>query len=137
MDCPDCGAPIIARLKTYKDNQYPAYVQWQNEKETTSHKTKEGDCKDTNTSGSANVPDPNSSTVIQKSTLETNTANNIQTDYLTDATKKSIKDTAETLWYIRIQVEQTIKDLEVNPHGGMIWEMSKIIYQELYGDKKQ
>lgn len=45
MTCPDCGLPIVARLKSYKDNVYTAYVQWQNEKETKAHKTKDGDCK--------------------------------------------------------------------------------------------
>jgi len=45
INCPDCGESIVARLKTYKDNQYPAYVQWQNKKETVSHKTKDGNCK--------------------------------------------------------------------------------------------
>ena len=45
MTCPDCKMPIVARLKTYKDNQYPAYVQWQNPNETKAHKTKDGNCK--------------------------------------------------------------------------------------------
>ena len=134
-DCPNCGAKLIARLKVYKD--YDDKIQWQNEKETKAHYDKDGNCNGITTSGTVHIPETTTQgTITQETTLETNTANNIQTDYLTDDTKKSIKDTAETLWYIRIQVEQTIKDLEVNPHGGMIWEMSKIIYDELYGDKK-
>ncbi len=44
MTCPDCEMSIVARLKTYKDNQYPAYIQWQNANETKAHKTKDGNC---------------------------------------------------------------------------------------------
>ena len=62
MTCPDCDMPIVARLKTYKDNQYHAYIQWQNEKETKAHKTKDGNCNE------------GSSTITQNSTVESTTA---------------------------------------------------------------
>lgn len=45
MTCPDCRESLVARLKTYKDNSFPAYIQWQNANETKAHKTKDGNCK--------------------------------------------------------------------------------------------
>lgn len=75
MDCPDCNMPLVARLKTYKDNAFPAYVQWQDEKETKAHKTKDGNCNGITTSGSAHVPETiTQSTITQKSTTESNTS---------------------------------------------------------------
>lgn len=134
-DCPNCGAKLIARLKVYKD--YDDKIQWQNEKETKAHYDKDGNCNGITTSGTAHIPETTTQgTITQETTLETTTTP-IQTDYLEDDQKKIIKHSAESLWYIRIQVEQTIKDLEVNPNMGMIWQMTEIIYNELYGDKKQ
>lgn len=65
MTCPDCGESLVARLKTYKDNSFPAYVQWQNANETKAHKSPSGECKDSNFV---------TTMTTQKSTIETNTS---------------------------------------------------------------
>lgn len=52
MTCPDCGMALRARLKTYKDDAFPAYVQWQNANETIAHKSPAGVCKDSSTAQS-------------------------------------------------------------------------------------
>lgn len=125
-ECPNCKKTIVARLKEYKD--FPSKIQWQNEKETKAHYDKDGNCK-------GGMDDFEGDVITTKTTLETTTTETIP-DYLPDDDKDHIKKTAQTLWHIRCTVETTIKDLEVNPNGGMIWEMTKIIYDELYGDKK-
>ena len=71
-DCPNCGGKLVARLKVYKD--YDDKIQWQNEKETTAHYDKDGNCKGITTSGTADVPETTTqSTITQKNTAETTT----------------------------------------------------------------
>jgi len=120
-DCPNCGKPLVARLKVYKD--WPDKVIWQNKEDTEAHYTKDGNCK-----GETPKEEPKPD-------------NKKQTELPKDATlsvehERIISTKARLLWRIRLQVEATIKALESDPNGGMIWEMTKIIYQELYGDKK-
>ena len=128
--CSKCRTDLICKKITSTwNNKTEEKLQWQNKSDGNPHFKFAGP-------GKYDCIVPDSTTITQESTVETATTP-IQTDYLEDDQKNIIKHSAESLWYIRIQVEQTIKALEVNPNGGMIWEMTKIIYQELYGDKKQ
>lgn len=117
--CPECDLEIIGRLTDYK-GRFPDKLQWQTLEPRKAHYDKDGNCK--------GVDCFEGDVVTTKSTVDLATLDGFDVD--------AIKNTAKTLWHIRIQVEQTINALEVTPNGGMIWEMTKIIYKELYGDKK-
>jgi len=43
MDCPNCNAPLLSRLKEYKD--YENKIQWQDVNQTKAHFDKNGNCK--------------------------------------------------------------------------------------------
>lgn len=133
-ECPNCGDNIVARLKVYKD--YPDKIQWQDAKETKAHYDKDGNCK-TKTQDTEIDPtlDIQETTVETSSNIEEANIEPISEENKLDESK-TISEKAQLLWMIRLQVESTIKDLEKSPNGGMIWEMTKIIYQEVYGDKE-
>lgn len=124
-ECHNCKNPLIGRLKVYKD--WPDKIQWQDIDKTESHYDKDGNCKGTQ-SITAPKEEPTQTTTPQAEPKKEDTKP------LEKAQEISIK--ARVLWRIRLQVEATVRDLEATPNGGMIWEMTKIIYQELYGDKK-
>ncbi len=131
IKCPNCGIEIISRLKTYKDNRFKPYIQWQNLHDTNSHLNPEGKCRGLET-------EPREGQSSKSETLEEAQETPKPTvPSLLDAVKKaSISTKATLLWQIRLQVESTVKNLEVSPNGGMIWEMTKIIYYDLYGGSK-
>jgi len=125
-NCPECKTELIGRLTDYK-GKYADKLQWQDKDSRKAHYDKDGNCK-------GSVDGFEGDVTTQESTEETTT---VDLSTLDKFDANAIKNTAITLWHIRMRVESTIKALEVKPNGGMIWEMTKIIYSELYGDKKQ
>lgn len=123
INCPDCGESIVARLKTYKDDQYPAYVQWQNKKETVSHKTKDGNCKDSITTEGTQTE-----STQQKVTTSSNIEeSNVEPEKLDDEGKK-IFDNLLLLHKIdKMTIDYLGKDAQVQKIG--LW--TKLIFQAM------
>lgn len=126
-DCPNCKRPIIARLKEYKD--YPSKIQWQDKDQTKAHYDKDGNCKlQTLETTQTEVDSTSSQTqiLVQPPSL----------GLLDVGTKKLIKNESTYLYHIRKEVENNIKEFEVNPHGGMIGQFTELIWKKYFGDKE-
>ena len=52
---------------------------------------------------------------------------------LDESTQKLVKNEAEVMVHIRTLVENKVKDLTVDPHPGMIWEMTHAIWLKYFG----
>jgi len=119
-DCPSCGKPIVARLKVYKD--YPDKIQWQDEKVTEAHYDKMGDCKGVTPEQAENQasaePTPN-----EKPTE------------LDIATKKIVANESTLLFKIKKEVEASLKDMVADPHPGMVWQMTELIWTKYFKEK--
>jgi len=124
IECPNCGIEIISRLKTYKDNRYKPYIQWQNLEDTNSHLDPNGKCRGLETETPQEKP---------KETPKPTTDLTI----LASEHFKTVHDEAEFILKIRKEVLSTVRESEVDPHPGMIWEMTALIFQKHYGVKKQ
>jgi len=70
-DCPNCGKPMISRLKTYKDNKYPAKKQWQEVDDTKAHFDKDGGCVRTPTTETGSTQAAAAQTASTATTTET------------------------------------------------------------------
>ena len=64
------------------------------------------------------------------------TATKEELEQLDEGTIKVIERESILLYKIRTNVEQTIKKLEDDPHGGMIGQFTELIYKKYFGDKK-
>lgn len=119
IDCPGCGVGLIARLKTYNDNKYPAYVQWQNKDETKSHLDQSGNCHTNITE----TPKPQQSTI----------AENITTCKIPEFSKETIsmiEGETLTIYMIRNTVNKFLKKFEDEPHGGMVGQFTELIFDK-------
>lgn len=120
-DCPSCGKPIVARLKVYKD--YPDKIQWQDEKVTEAHYDKMGDCKGVTPEQAENQAS------VEPTPKEKPTELDI-------ATKKIVANESTLLFKIKKEVEASLKDMVKDPHAGMVWQMSELIWKKHFGDKE-
>lgn len=119
-DCPNCGKPLIARLKVYKD--YPNKIQWQNKDSTDAHYDKVGNCKGEETPVTP-TPEPSPQPETPKSKLD-------------DMTRSTVENETELFYNIKKCVEAKLKSLEVDPHPGMVWEMTNSIWTKYFGAKE-
>ncbi len=115
-ECPTCNVSLIARLTDYK-GRFPDKLQWQQSSERKAHYDKDGNCNSTTP-----VPESKPETVTKPTLFD-------------GPDKEKIAKKAILLWNIRCEVELAVKTVEVNPNGGMVWEMTKIIYDEFYRSK--
>ena len=137
IKCPDCDAPITARLKTYKDNKYPSYIQWQNATENKAHKDKDGNCP---------TDDESQKVHTQESIVESNTSHSGATagpPNLTTVTipKEKVPEIDPTLksqiegetliqYQIHLVIKNFLEKFENNPNGGMIGQFTKHCYDK-------
>lgn len=114
MDCPNCGKPLVARLKTYKT--FDDKIQWQDKDVTKAHYDQYGNCKD--------APEEQS----HEPTAVTQSTSKIP---VIDSELKS-KIEGETLMLLQINTTVTdfVKKLVVDPNGGMIGQFTQIIYDK-------
>lgn len=136
MTCPDCEMSLVARLKTYQDNTFPAYVQWQNTNETKAHKTKDGNCAGiTTTSGTHDTSD--TTTILGNITQKI--VNEKYPDSPLDETTKTIVNNEATLLYkIKKEVEVSLKDVVIDIHyADMVWGMTELIWQKYFRGKEK
>lgn len=125
MECPNCGAELISRLKEYKD--FPSKIQWQNKDQTKAHFDKNGDCKgetlEVENNETSEQPQNKASQIPNSSLLD-------------DSTKKLVSNEAELLLHVRNQVLETAQKYEKEPNLGMVWEMTSLIWSKYFGDKE-
>ncbi len=122
-----CGTHIICNTKHYEaTDNYPAktVLQWQNPDGTAHFFTKDGK------TFTCNMP------ILKTEEKESLPTTKPSLDLLDESTKNMIKNEAILLYHVRKHVESAIKQYEIDPHGGMIWEMAHAIWLKYFGDKK-
>jgi len=126
--CDACGMDIIGRLTDYK-GRFPDKLQWQLFTERKAHYDKDGNCK-----GEINLnsttPNTSDNTIIPQNTQEKDSS-------LDESTKTIVTNEATLLYKIKKEVEITLKDVAIDPHPGMIWQMTELIWQKYFGDKEK
>ncbi len=139
-DCPNCEKPMIARLKTYKDNQYKPKIQWQEINETKAHYDKDGNCQwkqnkleEENQNDSNTIPI--SPPVTDRYTNNSNNSsdNNEKLESIPELDKEMksmVEGETLVLFQIRNTVKNFLKKFELDPHGGMIGQFTEIIYNK-------
>lgn len=120
--CEHCKKPIISRLKVYKD--YPDKIQWQDKDKTEAHYDKMGDCK----GETQEEPKPTDEKEAQLKAVIPD---------LDIATKKIVCNETLLLVGIRKEVQETLKDIVIDPHPGMIWEITHAIWLKYFGEKEK
>ena len=116
--CIHCNIQLIGRLTDYK-GRFPDYLQWQSPTERKAHYLKDGGCKEATPNTSSNVPEA--------------TAQPLKLEILDEGTQKLVKNEALFMVHIKSLVEQQVKEYTVNPHPGMIWEMTSLIWSKYFG----
>ncbi len=84
-------------------------------------------------SGSQSAPEMNSPQITQSKGRE----NSAVLEPLDEFTAPLIRNDAILLYKVRKVIIDTVSKLEKNPHPGMIWEMTAILYNKHFGEKKQ
>jgi len=137
MNCPNCSSSIIARLKTYKNDQYPAYIQWQNANETKAHLDKDGNCSNSIQTESSTVTATGGSTTTIGYTTTTEAITLQKAPEFSDDTNSMIEGETLTLYMIRNRVETFLKKFEDAPHGGMVGQFTELIFNKHFQAKFQ
>ena len=117
VKCGTCGEVIIYRMSEYAN--YTNRLQWQTLSNKTAHNDKNGDCKTKGTPKPETKPEPKKE--------ETQKIN------LTASTLEDVKNETILLFNIRLQVIATLKEIAIDPHPGMIWEMTALIFKKHFG----
>ena len=80
---------------------------------------------------------PQSETPEESATLETKPEPKTETKEIGDLEMKPRVDVSiELILKLRKQVTAKVKEYEVDPHPGMIWEITALLYKEYFGDKR-
>lgn len=102
-DCPSCKAPLVARLKQYKD--WPDKILWQNKDKTEAHYDKDGNCK-----GS-----PSETVVTQDSILETRVSSDVEkvetTTHEIPEVNENFKEFIQENTIELLQIEKEVKEM--------------------------
>ncbi len=165
MDCGTCGLRLICRNKTYaayEDHPERTVPQWQNDKGGAHYKwlgPEKYKCVDENgkdipakgkvTSGETEdgientVPKVGNGLVqndLMKDDEPLKTGSSMSgaiLEPLDPGTSKVLANDAILLYKTRQVITDTVKAFEPDPHPGMIWEMTALIYNKHFGEKKQ
>jgi len=146
MDCGTCGLRLICRNKTYaayEDHPERTVPQWQNDEGGAHYKwlgPEKYKCVDTN---GKDIPEK------KKEKPEPKVGNGlVQNDLMKDDEKLKtgklmsgpiltlIHNDAILLYKTRQVIIDTVKEFEKDAHPGMIWEMTALIYNKHFGEKK-
>lgn len=156
MDCNTCGLRLICRKKTYpayEDHPEKTVLQWQNEKGGAHYKwigPEKFKCVDENGNtippkdqGSQPAPkiipdytSPNITPSKGRDNIKTDLQKIKDSENLDLITTELIQKDSILLWKVRRVVEETIKKLENEPHGGMIGQFTEIIWNKHFGEKR-
>ena len=119
IDCPNCGKPLIARLKTYRNNDFPPKVQWQDKDQTKAHYDQFGNCKDA----------PQEQTQSQEPTPAA-PQSTAKVPPIDPELKSKIEGETLVLLQINTTVTDFLKTIVADPNGGMIGQFTQIIYDK-------
>ncbi len=128
MTCRSCGTDLICRMKEYKGDFAPK-LQWQNEDYSAHYNTKDGK------TFTCNIP--NDDEAQEAPVTDTVSSSNVDLKPLDAGTKKLVSNEAEFICHIRKEVIATVKKHDVDPHPGMIWEMSALIWKKYFGASEE
>lgn len=124
IDCGTCEAHLICRMSNY-EGRFADKPQYQDEDNTKAHFDKFGNCK--------NKPTKEE---IPKQTDEKQSQLKSDTEELDIATKKIVCNETILMVKIRKEIEATLKDVVIDPHPGMVWEMTHAIWLKYFGEKE-
>ncbi len=124
-DCPNCEKPMIARLKTYKDNQYKPKIQWQETDETKAHYDKDGKCVKEDKKETA----PESTTQHPETPVQTTITTQKIPEFEPDQ-KSMIEGEILILLMLNNTISNFVKQFVIDPNGGMIGQFTGIIYDK-------
>lgn len=129
MDCGSCGLRLICRNKTYEayeDHPKRTVLQWQNDKGGAHYKwigPEKFKCVD---ESGVDIPLKKSETTELPAVGEP-----IKEKPLDESTLGLIKREATLLFKIKEAINKTIKEISsTEPHPGMIWQMTELIYKK-------
>lgn len=125
-----CGTKLVCvKIISEWNNKKEEKLQWQNETDGKAHFKFIGGKPDCfNIISETETPE-------ESATLQTKeTEKEIGEVY--SETRTKIQASIKTILKIRKQVIETVNEFENNPHPGMVWEMTALIYSQYYGDKK-
>jgi len=120
--CQNCDVDLIARWTDYK-GRYEDKLQWQTLEPRKAHYDKEGNC---------NTDEKPKTFAEQQETAQ----NTTKLPILTSEDFKTVHDESKFILQIRKVIQDTVKESEIDPHPGMIWEMTALIFKKYYGVKK-
>ena len=76
---------------------------------------------------------PNQTMMDNNTSKEEQTTIDAKLEKFSEEDLTKIQFSATQMFRIKKEVEKIIKTYEINPNGGMLWEMTKIIYNESFG----
>jgi len=121
--CPECDIDLIGRLTDYK-GRYADKLQWQITTERKAHYDKDGNCK-------SDAPKPETLEQAQ----ETPASKKEITAIYSGKEDNIMEDTLRIL-SLRKQITDIVKEYEIDPHPGMIWEMTALLFKKHFGVKE-
>jgi len=154
MDCGTCGLRLICRNKTYpayEEHPERTVLQWQNDKGGAHYKCigpEKFKCLDENGKEippkKKENPEPKTGNGLVKKDLmkddeKLKTGKLMSGPILTpldEITTNLIHNDAILLYKTREVIINTVKEFEKDAHPGMIWEMTALIYNKHFGEKK-
>lgn len=125
MTCQNCNTDLICRKKYY-GGDFASKLQWQNADGTAHYKWKgdgKFDCVLPKDDDAQEAPPPTISSTDLKP--------------LDPIVTKIVSNEAEFICHIRQEVITTVKKHDVDPHPGMIWEMTALIWKKYFGDPEK
>ena len=129
-ECVFCGVHLEAHMTNYAE--YENKLQWQlNGK---SHYTMKG-CKNKERETPETVS--TQQTVTTSSNIPEGNIEPIDIDLISPSTIKCVEEHTKYMIGIRNVVQNVCKDTLGDTHPGMIWEMTAIIYDEIFGVAKK
>lgn len=117
MDCPKCGKQVIARLKSYKNDMYPSYIQWQSLEENKAHLDPQGNCPTQQDDTEGTDRSSKNGDVSKIPPFDENTNNMIR---------------GETLILLQLNntILQFVKSVMIDPSPAMVGQFTKILYDK-------
>jgi len=119
MDCPNCGKQVIARLKSYKNDMYPAYIQWQSLEENKAHLDSQGNClvQQDDTEGTDWTKKDADVTISKIPSFD-------------ESTKLMVCGETLVLLQLNNTILEFVKTMEVDPSPAKIGQFTKILYDK-------
>jgi hypothetical protein len=132
--CPKCGATLVCRMTEYAG--YSNYLQWQWENPHKAHYDSHGNCRPMDNYAPPAPDNPNTddhqSNQKHMKEVQEQIKNLDKIPEVTGPKKALIDEETLLLLQIRKHVTKIVKEYEIAPHEGMIWQMTETIYHNYF-----